>query len=110
MMSEMWPTTLAYRLGFKAVYSPIPVWFDHDWPDIELEKILNAGPGGQVGGSLDTVINQEFMFEGSTWFWNARLPMDLYRRWLNLTETGAGSPEVCLPTSFSLINANRVDQ
>ena len=94
MMSEMWPATTALHYGLKAVYTPHPVFLDRRWPPEIVQQIFNAGPGGQLGGSLNTVINQEHNFDGSTWFWNARFPRDLYQRWMGMATEGPGSPEV----------------
>jgi len=94
MMSEMWPHTLASQYGLKAVFVPHPVFLDRQWPPKDLQNTFNAGPNGQVGGSPETVINQEPAFDGSTWFWNSKFGLDLYRRWLGRASEGPGSPEV----------------
>lgn len=104
MMSEMWPPTLALHNDLKAVYAPHPMYLDRRWPAHVLQKTFNAGPGGQVGGSLETVINQEHDFAGSTWFWDAVFPLQLYERWLGLPDKGIGSPSVSTFTpSWSLL-------
>jgi len=104
MFSEMWPATAAVQHGLKAVYVPHPVFLEQRWPTHKLESVFNAGPTGHVGGSLETVTNQEYQFKGATWFWNARFSRTLYRRWLGKAESGPGSPgweeehgEMCLP-------------
>ena len=105
MMSEMWPTTIALHHGLKAVYAPHPMFLERRWPAESLERVFNAGKNGQVGGSLNTVLNQDHNFGGATWFWNARFAADLYTKWIGKAVDGAGSPEwqkvhgpLCLPT------------
>lgn len=69
------------------------MFLDRHWPDDELMSIFNGGMNGRVGGSSGSVINRERHFRGSTWFWNAQLPLKLYRRWMQAdhrdTEHGA---------------------
>lgn len=60
MFSEMWPATAAVQHGLKAVYVPHPVFLEQRWPTHKLESVFNAGPTGHVGGSLETVTNQEY--------------------------------------------------
>lgn len=101
MMSEMWPPTLAAQNDMKAVFVPHPVFLDRQWTGKDLQDTFNAGPDGQVGGSLDTVINQELNFDGSTWFWNSRFGLNLYRRWLGAVSEGPGSSMASLPPAYA---------
>ena len=104
MMSEMWPPTVALHNHMKAVYAPHSMFLERRWPADMLQSVFNAGPDGQVGGSLDTVVTQGHNFEGSTWFWETQFPLDLYTRWLGRSAEGPGSPlweqdhgQLCLP-------------
>lgn len=82
MMSEMWPPTIAFHHGLRTVVVHHPLFLDRDWPSDKLMSTFNGGINGRVGGSAGSVINREHHFGGSTWFWNARLPLRLYRRWM----------------------------
>nr|POE87258.1 hypothetical protein CFP56_29847 [Quercus suber] len=105
MPCEMVPSTVALHRGYKAVFVPHPVYHDRVWPADMTQTKYNAGPGGQVGGSLDTVMNQEHYFRGVSYFWNARFGLELYRRWLGLAEEGPGSSEVRLSLRWEEENA-----
>ncbi|KAK5135837.1 hypothetical protein LTR08_004485 [Meristemomyces frigidus] len=94
MMSEMWTPTLAFHHGLKAVYVPHPIFLDRQWPAQYMQKTFNGGRGGQVGGSKGSVISHERDFEGSTWYWNSRFPLQIYKRWLGQAEKGPGSSKV----------------
>ncbi|KAK4546818.1 hypothetical protein LTR36_001550 [Oleoguttula mirabilis] len=94
MMSEMFPPTLAFHHGLKAVFAPHPMFLDRRWPVENLQKTFNGGNRGQVEGSMASVINHEQDFEGATWYWNSQYTLDLYRRWLGMAEEGPGSTEV----------------
>nr|POE94481.1 hypothetical protein CFP56_16721 [Quercus suber] len=102
MMSEMWPTTLAVRDGLRAVFVPQTVFMDKRWSAAELHRVFNAGLDDHVGGFVNTVIDQEQNFRGSTWFWNAKFASKLYSAWLGLAEKGPGSAELCCYTLSSL--------
>lgn len=42
--SEMTPQTVALLHGLKAVFAPIPMFFDRDWQGESLQKFFNPGP------------------------------------------------------------------
>ncbi|KAK3673962.1 hypothetical protein LTR78_006164 [Recurvomyces mirabilis] len=91
MVSEMWPATAAHHAGLKIVYAPHPMYFEQQWSAEQLETTFNAGANGRVGGSLDTVVNQEKNFRGSTWYWTTEFGPQLYHRWMGLAHEGPGS-------------------
>ncbi|KAK4579891.1 hypothetical protein LTR86_000092 [Recurvomyces mirabilis] len=104
MVSEMWPATAAHHAGLKTVYAPHPMYFEQQWSAEQLETTFNAGANGRVGGSLNTVVNQEENFRGSTWYWTTEFGPQLYHRWMGLAHEGPGSSEweedhglMCLP-------------
>lgn len=102
MMSEMWPTTLAFHHGLKTVYFPHPIFLEHVWSGPQLQENYNGGKDGRVGGSWTSVINHEEDFLGATWFWNAKWSRQLYEMWMGIVTEGPGSPEVKLPESRSV--------
>lgn len=82
MMSEMWPPTLAYHHHLKAVYVPHPIFLDRDVPADTLQALYNGGRKGSLGGSWNSVINDEWAFLGSTWYWNAQFALQVYKGWI----------------------------
>jgi hypothetical protein len=48
--SEMTPQTVALLHGLKAVYAPMPVFFDRPWSGEQLAKWFDGGPRGESGG------------------------------------------------------------
>jgi hypothetical protein len=103
--SEMAPQTVALLHGLKAVYAPMPVFFDRAWSGKQLDKWFNGGPGGQAG-SFGSAFGwgQEGRFGGSTWYYRATPPTRLYNNWMGYEDTGIGGPDweakhgrTCLP-------------
>ncbi|KAJ8130185.1 hypothetical protein O1611_g3445 [Lasiodiplodia mahajangana] len=43
MFSEMFPSTMAFHHGLKAVFAPHPVFIDREWPQMEIDKAFNGG-------------------------------------------------------------------
>jgi hypothetical protein len=95
MMSEMWPPTLAYHHGLKTVYVPHPIFFDEEWSEAELESTFNGGLDGRVGGSAGSIINHETLFARATWYWDARVPLQLYHDWMASAFDGSRLSKVC---------------
>ncbi|KAF2161547.1 hypothetical protein M409DRAFT_58946 [Zasmidium cellare ATCC 36951] len=81
MMSEMWPTTLAFHHDLKAVFVPHPIVFEPQMTATYVQSTFNGGKDGRVGGAPGSIINHESHFLRSTWFWNANLPTKLYQLW-----------------------------
>lgn len=104
--SEMVTSTTALLHGLKAVYAPMPVYFDRAWSGEQLAKWFNGGPKGQ-SGSFGSAMGwgQEGRFLGSTWYYRAFPPQRLYNNWVGYEDTGIGGPEweadhgrTCLPS------------
>ena len=96
MFPEMYPASIAFHYGLKAIYAPLPIYFDRDWPAVHANEIFNNapvseaskaqglkhdrgyfhGPGGSVFGP------GEHVFRSSTYYSNAAFASYLWRRWL----------------------------
>jgi len=98
--SEMTPQTVALLHGLKAVYAPIPVFFDRAWGGKLLAKYFNPGPNGESGNTAQSPFSwgNEVRFNGSTWYYRATPPMRLYNNWLGWEDTEIGGPEVIIQT------------
>ncbi|KAK4632091.1 hypothetical protein CLAFUW4_02612 [Fulvia fulva] len=94
MMFEMWPPTLAYHHALKAVYAPAPIYMERKWPGSLLQSNFNGGKDSSIGGSSSSVLNHEQDFLESTWYWNAKWPMEIYERWIGVATSGPGSSKV----------------
>ncbi|AEO62445.1 uncharacterized protein THITE_2073219 [Thermothielavioides terrestris NRRL 8126] len=92
--SEMVAQTTALLHGFKAVYAPMPVFFDRAWSGEQLAKWFNGGPNGQ-SGSFGSAMGwgQEGRYLGSTWYYRALPPQRLYNNWMGYEDTGIGGAD-----------------
>jgi hypothetical protein len=106
--SEMTPQTVALLHGLKAVYAPMPVFFDRPWEGARLARWFNGGPRAQ-SGSFGSAMGwgREGRFQGSTWYYRADPPQRMYNNWMGYEDTGIGGPEweevhgrPCLPAMF----------
>jgi hypothetical protein len=99
--SEMTPQSIALLHGFKAVYAPLPIFFDRAWSPESLNKFFNPGPLGESGSTLRTPYGWglEQRFEGSTWYYRTTLPMKLYNSFLGWEDSGIGGERVRFPSS-----------
>lgn len=92
--AEMATQTTAFLHGLKAVYAPIPVWFDRAWTGKDLTRWFNPGPNGTAGGhGCAMAWGQEARYAGSTWYFRADPPQRLYLNWMGWEDTGLGGPE-----------------
>jgi len=106
--SEMVPQTVSLIHGLKAVYAPMPVFFDRPWKPNQLERWFNGGPGGVSGGEGSTMgWGREGRFQGSTWYYRAVPPQRMYNNWMGYEDTGIGGSvweqihgRPCLPAMF----------
>ena len=108
MFSEMWPGSCALHHGFKVVYAPHPVYIDRRWPTSYLAAIFNNGRNGASGGARSSVFSDERQhnFLGTTWYYHAGFPGNLWKRWLGYRvdndggeeEELAGEGRMCLPS------------
>ncbi|KAH8811217.1 hypothetical protein F5884DRAFT_267942 [Xylogone sp. PMI_703] len=93
--SEMTPQTVALHHGLKAVYAPIPIWFDRDWDPRSLNKWFNTGDDGSTSnGKIVSPFSwgDEGRYSGSTWYYRAISPMRLWNNFLGWEDTGIGGP------------------
>ncbi|KAF1354043.1 hypothetical protein BDV97DRAFT_347973 [Delphinella strobiligena] len=107
MFSEMWPGSCALHHGYKAVYAPHPVYIDRRWPTSYLAAVFNNGRNGASGGARTSVFSDERQhnFLGTTWYYHAGFPANLWKRWLGYKVDGDGGEEaemagegrMCLP-------------
>jgi hypothetical protein len=95
--SEMAPQTVALLHGLKAVFAPIPMFFDRAWNESSLDKYLNPGPKGVSGSVAESPFSEgrENRFEGTTWYEMAVVPRRLYYNWMGWEYRGIGGPQVC---------------
>lgn len=121
MFPEMFPASVALHYGLKAIYAPLPVYFDHDWPAEHANEVFNNAKIGKEGqtagmdhgegyfhGKGGSVFGPgEHVFRGSTYYSNAAFASYLWRRWLGHenrnnevkweAEKGQGGGRMCLP-------------
>ena len=106
MFSEMWPASVALHHGYKAVYTPHPVYIDRKWPVGYLAGVMNGGRNGASGGARTSVYGgREHNFKGTTWFYDAGFAPNLWRRWLGYKVDNDGGEQeemaregrMCLP-------------
>ncbi|KAK4153602.1 hypothetical protein C8A00DRAFT_15180 [Chaetomidium leptoderma] len=92
--SEMVAQTTALLHGLKAVYAPMPVFFDRGWSGAQLAKWFNGGPKGQ-SGSFGSAMGwgQEGRYLGSSWYYRAFPPQRLYNNWMGYEDTAIGGAE-----------------
>ncbi len=104
--SEMVAQTVALLHGLKAVYAPMPVFFDRGWSGAQLAKWFNGGPKGQ-SGSFGSAMGwgQEGRYMGATWYYRSFPPQRLYNNWMGYEDTEIGGDEweaqhgrPCLPS------------
>ncbi|KAI0416852.1 hypothetical protein F5X98DRAFT_169011 [Xylaria grammica] len=86
MFPEMWPPSVAFHHGYKALYAPHPVYFDRNWALDVLDKTFNkpVTPADSPFG------RGEHNMLGSTFYYNSGFSGALWRRWLGATENGEG--------------------
>ncbi|THV90589.1 hypothetical protein D6D22_05159 [Aureobasidium pullulans] len=107
MFSEMWPGSCALHHGLKAVYAPHPVYIDRRWPTSYLAAVFNNGLHGASGGARTSVFSDERQhnFLGTSWYYHAGFPGNLWKRWLGYKVDGDGGEmeevegegRMCLP-------------
>ncbi|KAE8441582.1 hypothetical protein EG329_004667 [Mollisiaceae sp. DMI_Dod_QoI] len=103
--SKMAPQTVSLLHGLKAVYAPVPIFFDRSWDGRSLQRYFNPGPKGESGSVEESPYSRgrETRFNGGTWYYGAT-PQRLYNNWLGWEDLGIGGPEwekahgrMCLP-------------
>ena len=95
MFPEMYPASIALHYGLKAVYVPVPIYFDRLWTAEKLQQTFNPGPEGTSGGSEKSAFGpREHVFRGASCYSNANFAGALWRRWLGQREeNGEGGPQ-----------------
>ncbi|KAF2748491.1 hypothetical protein M011DRAFT_476496 [Sporormia fimetaria CBS 119925] len=89
MFPEMWPPTVAFHHGLKAVYAPHPVYFQNNWP---LEAI--DGTFNHPHKPTDSVFGWgEHNQLGNSFYYNAAFSAQWWRRWLGSRENDEGGTE-----------------
>jgi hypothetical protein len=111
MFPEMWPPTVAFHHGLKAVYSNHPVYFNRNWPLEALENTYNKPPK-----PTDSVFGWgEHNQLGNSFYYNAAFSSEWWRRWLGSRENGkggavaeeAGTGRLCMrPALFHPVKAD----
>ncbi|RMZ90518.1 hypothetical protein DV736_g2244, partial [Chaetothyriales sp. CBS 134916] len=96
MFPEMFPASVALQYGLNAMYAPLPVYFDRDWPAVHANEIFNNAPVSEESKAHGLIHKQgyfhgphgsvfgpgEHVFRGSTYYSNAGFASYLWRRWL----------------------------
>ncbi|KAI8633811.1 hypothetical protein F5Y19DRAFT_462080 [Xylariaceae sp. FL1651] len=87
MFSEMFPPTMAFHHGLKAVYAPHPVFLDRNWPQEEIDKAFNGGRDHSSSGHGSPFdLNNEHNHKGTSWYYNSEFAGLLWRRWLGYAQ------------------------
>ncbi|CAG9949639.1 unnamed protein product [Clonostachys rosea f. rosea IK726] len=82
MFSEMFPASIAFHHGFKAVAAPHPIYLDRQWGDA-INEVFNGGSHHSTDGhGCPFDISNEHNHRGSTWYFNSKFSGMLWRRWL----------------------------
>lgn len=96
MFAEMFPASIAFHHGFKAVYAPHPVYLNRAWgPASEIDRHFNRGERHSTSGrngpfSLAT----EHVHGISSWYYKSHFSEQLWRRWLGYADSkGRGGLE-----------------
>ncbi|KAI5860268.1 hypothetical protein GGS23DRAFT_242163 [Durotheca rogersii] len=92
--SEMVTQTIALLHGLKAVYVPMPVFFDRPWQGKDLARWFNGGPKGE-SGNIGSAMGwgREARYRGSTWYYRANPPQRLYLNFMGWEDTNIGGAE-----------------
>jgi hypothetical protein len=86
MFPEMWPPSVAFHHGLKAVYIPHPVYFDRDWNLEYMNQVFNY-----PANTWDSPFGWgEHNMLGSGFYYNSGFSGALWRRWLGQFENGEG--------------------
>ncbi|KAF2119757.1 hypothetical protein BDV96DRAFT_596440 [Lophiotrema nucula] len=89
MFPEMWPPTVAFHHGLKAVYAPHAVYFDHNWPLEIVDGVFNRPPK-----PTDSVFGWgEHNQLGNSFYYNAGFSSEWWRRWLGSRENDQGGAD-----------------
>ncbi|RYP67770.1 hypothetical protein DL770_008551 [Monosporascus sp. CRB-9-2] len=94
MFTEMFPPTIAFHHGLKAVYAPHPVYLERAWPVENIDKAFNGGRDHTTGGHGSPFDpTNEHNFKGTTWYYNSEFAGRLWRRWLGYAQSDGHANE-----------------
>jgi len=86
MFPEMWPSSVAFHHGLKAVYAPHAVYFQNNWPLQMLDGTFNHPPK-----PTDSVFGWgEHNHQNNSFYYNAAFSSEWWRRWLGFREQNKG--------------------
>ncbi|KAI1108551.1 hypothetical protein F5Y14DRAFT_81380 [Nemania sp. NC0429] len=92
--SEMTCQTIALLHGLKAVYAPMPMFFDRPWKGKDIARWFNSGEKGDSGGDNSAIgWGREARYGGSTWYYRASPPQRLYNNLMGYEDTKIGGEE-----------------
>ncbi|KAI0965447.1 hypothetical protein F4678DRAFT_332783 [Xylaria arbuscula] len=103
--SEMTCQTISLLHGLKAVYAPMPIFFDRPWKGKDIARWFNSGEKGDSGGDNSAIgWGREARYGGVTWYYRASPPQRLYNNLMGYEDTKIGGEEweeihgrTCLP-------------
>lgn len=92
--SEMTCQTVALLHGLKAVYAPMPMFFDRPWKGKDIARWFNSGEKGESGGDNSAIgWGREARYGGTTWYYRANPPQRLYNNLMGYEDTKIGGEE-----------------
>ncbi|KAI1270376.1 hypothetical protein F5Y18DRAFT_368158 [Xylariaceae sp. FL1019] len=92
--SEMACQTTALLHGLKAVYAPMPMFFDRPWKGKDIGRWFNPGEKGESGGDNSAIgWGREARYGGITWYYRAGPPQRLYNNLMGYEDTKIGGEE-----------------
>ncbi|KAI1350868.1 hypothetical protein F5Y01DRAFT_137491 [Xylaria sp. FL0043] len=92
--SEMTCQTIALLHGLKAVYAPMPMFFDRPWKGKDIARWFNSGERGDSGGDNSAIgWGREARYGGITWYYRAGPPQRLYNNLMGYEDTKIGGEE-----------------
>ena len=110
MGSEQFPAAVCLHHGLKAVYAPHSIFMDRQWPaeaadfifnNSDQQRVLDYYPylprTGVGSGGTDSCFGmgrEHNFFKTCTFYYRARLAVDLYKQWLGYEVDGIGGQEV----------------
>ncbi|TGJ85178.1 hypothetical protein E0Z10_g3604 [Xylaria hypoxylon] len=92
--SEMTCQTVALLHGLKAVFAPMPMFFDRPWKGKDIARWFNSGEKGDSGGDNSAIgWGREARYGGSSWYYRAGPPQRIYNNLMGYEDTKIGGEE-----------------
>lgn len=92
--SEMTCQTIALLHSLKAVYAPMPIFFDRAWKGKDVARWFNPGEKGESGGDNSAIgWGREARYGGTTWYYRASPPQRLYNNLMGYEDTKMGGED-----------------